>query len=204
MRNLYIKNQQGFTLIEVLVATAIFVMVMAGIITMFNQTLQINRRVQSVRTLVQGTRAFTEIVTREVRNGRIDYSSTDSNCSGSYNQSKNQSLAIVSRDGQKSCFYLVNNQGGKGTLYLSNGSVSDTVFDPKHFHIIPETFRFYVYPKTDPNPGSSGSPPEIQPFVTIVAQFEISGIEPGKTSLINYQTTISTDVYDIQKHEQSS
>src|SRR4051812_29104263 len=106
------SSQQGFTLIEILVSTAIFVVVVSSMLTLFNYALQINRRVQALREVVQGTRAFTETVTREVRNGRIDYSSWTSECSAlNYLPfGSRQSLAILTRNGDKLCFYL-DNQG---------------------------------------------------------------------------------------------
>lgn len=191
------KNQSGFTLIEIIVSTAIFVVVVSSILTLFNFTLQINRRVQTLREIVQGTRTFTETLTREIRNGRIDYNSSAPECNPNlYLQDKNQALAILTRSGDKLCFYLDNN----GTFYLkketSAGVYNEAVFDSTRFKINKNTFRFYVNPTTNPNP-TSGTNPAIQPFVTIVAQFELTSFSNVPTSTINYQTTISTDVYDI-------
>lgn len=190
------NSQNGFTLVEIIVSTAIFILVVASLLTLFNYTLQINRRVQSLREVVQGTRTFTETITREVRNGRIDYSSWTNECQAkNYEQAINQSLAILTRTGDKLCFYIDTD----GTFYLKKqtptGVYTEAVFDSTRFKINPQNFRFYVRPITDPNP-SSGSNPGIQPFVTIVAQFELNGFSNIPPSVINYQTTISTDVYD--------
>lgn len=196
------NKQSGFTLVEIIVSTAIFVVVMGAMLGLFTQTLQINRRVQATRELVQGSRNFTETVTREVRNGRIDYSSWTTECDvDNYLTDKNQSLAILTRSGDQLCFYLANS----GIFYLKkktpSGVYVDAVFDATRFKINPDTFRFIVRPKTDPNPdtggttGCNGCIPGIQPFVTILAQFQLTS---GNTSaMIDYQTTISTDVYDI-------
>src|SRR6476660_3667458 len=99
------KSQRGFTLIEILVSTAIFVVVVAAMLSLFNYTLKINRRVKSLREVAQGTRTFTETLTREIRNGRIDYSSWTDNCTASnYASADNQSLAILTRSGDRLCF----------------------------------------------------------------------------------------------------
>ena len=187
--------ESGFTLIEIIISTAIFVTVVAAMLSLFNYTLQINRRVQSLREIVQGSRAFTEVLTREVRNGRIDYSSWTPECAASnYLNNSNQSLSILSKNGDRLCFYH------DGTdFYLKKQSptslITSKIFDSTNFGIIADTFRFAVSPAIDPNP-SSPPYPELQPFVTVVAQFELRGVDTIPT-VINYQTTISSDVYDI-------
>ncbi len=193
------KAQSGFTLIEIIVSTAIFITVVSSTLALFNYTLQINRRVQALREVVQSSRTFTETLTREIRNGRIDYHSTFSECDATnYTFSNNQSLAILTKSGDKLCFYL---DSASHNFMLkkqsSAGSTTNLVFESSRFKVIADTFRFYVMPKTDPNPPTTPYP-EQQPFVTILAQFELIGVDTTPT-IIDYQTTISTDVYDIYK-----
>lgn len=192
----------GFTLIEVLVSTAIFVTVVSAMLAMFNYTLQINRRVQALREVAQGTRTFAETITREIRNGRIDYSSWASECSASnYEKELNQSLAIISKSGEKLCFYF----NEKDQMYLKKrtaaGEVSAPIFNSDKFSIRKPNFSFIVIPKTDPNKQSdpdSGDYPRIQPFVTIAGEFSLNDGSNAPTT-VKYQTTISSDVYDISK-----
>lgn len=203
------KNQSGFTLVEILVSTAIFVMVVSAMLGMFNYTLKINRRVQALREVAQGTRAFAETITKEIRNGHIDYSNwAPAQCSpNDYAIGITKSLAIQTRTGDKLCYYFDN----AGIMNLKRQTPEKTVtapiFNSTNFKIDENSFRFIVRPKRDPNQtapvqgqGTGGSPvyPQIQPFVTIVAKFIINGGSVNPTS-INYQTTISTDVYDISK-----
>lgn len=197
-----IGRQNGFTLIEVLVSTAIFVIAMSAMLAMFNYTLQINRRVQALREVVQGTRTFAETITREIRNGRIDYSSWTTECKASnYKEELNQSLSIITKTGEKLCFYF----NEKGQMFLKkqtpSGEVSAPIFNSDKFSILKDNFSFIVMPKTDPNEQSdpnTGGYPKIQPFVTIAGQFILNDGSADPTN-INYQTTISTDVYDIRK-----
>lgn len=195
------NSYSGFTLIEVLVSTAIFVTVVSAMLAMFNYTLQINRRVQALREVVQGTRTFAETLTREIRNGRIDYSSWTPECDvGNYKADMNQSLALVSKTGEKLCFYF----NKDGQMYLKqqtpNGEISAPIFNSTKFSILKPTFSFIVSPKTDPEEMSdpdTGDYPKMQPYVTVVGEFML---DDGKTiTTIPYQTTISSDVYDIPK-----
>lgn len=192
------ENASGFTLVEIIVATAIFVTVMTAVLALFNYVLQINRRVQAVRQVAQGSRTFTEILSREIRNGRIDYTQTSGNCNvENYNDFVNQSLAMIAADGTSSCIYLSIDGTGRGLLNVERrtlgGQLTNEVINPPNFSIDPTTFRFMIRPTTNPY---SAPEPGVQPMVTILAQFVIY---PGQRDeqIIPYQTTISTDVYDI-------
>ncbi len=90
----------------------------------------------------------------------------------------------------------------KGNMMLSKISVTGerslSQVNPKNLAIDPTSFRFYVRPLTSPYEATAlPSKPGIQPFVTMVMKLsvQISPLEPIVT--LPYQTTVSTDVYDI-------
>lgn len=188
------EKQSGFTLMEIIVATAIFVTVVSSIMALFVYVLRINRRVQAVRQVAQGSRNFTEILSREIRNGRIDYNSPNSKCSpANYPSPSNQAVAISTYDGIRTCIYL--DLSGQLNVERLNqqGTSSSEVINPPGFTINTNNFRFIIRPSTDPT-GPSNK--EIQPMVTILAEFQIY-LGQRDQQIIPYQTTISTDVYDI-------
>lgn len=196
MAKITYNPESGFTIVEIIVSTAIFVTVVSAMLSLFNYTLQINRRVQALREVSQGTRTFTETIAREIRNGKIDYSSWAQECAAAnYQNSSNKSLSIISQSGEKMCFYFDSSNNFTLKRQALSGTSTSQIFDSSRFRIIPSTFHFYVMPKTNPNP-SSPPYPGIQPYVTITAQFELNVNNPGGPTIINYQTTISTDVYD--------
>jgi prepilin-type N-terminal cleavage/methylation domain-containing protein len=184
------RRQSGFTLMEVVVATAIFVVVVMALLTLLDYTLKINRRVQALRQVAQGTRNFTETLIRNIRNGEVDYNSPDSYCaSGNYVSNDNQALGLITENNEVFCYFV-----RSGSLWLTNVTQGKTeaVSTTTGFKIIPNSFHFRVWPKTNPNISQDG----IQPSVTIIAQFQVD--VPGSSTpiIIPYQTTISTDVYD--------
>ena len=185
-------GNSGFTLMEIIVATTVFVIVVTSVLVLFNFVLRINRQVQATRQASQGSRNFTEILSREIRNGKIDYTSSECN-SATYADAQNYTLGIVSYSGDKLCFTL---DKASGILYLRREIGTEVITEsvnPENFTINPDTFNFIVRPSTDPFGGSNQG---IQPMVTIVAEFEVYKGGPYET-IIPYQTTISTDVYDI-------
>jgi prepilin-type N-terminal cleavage/methylation domain-containing protein len=187
------KRQFGFTLMEIVVATAIFAIVISSVLALFNYVLRINSRVQAARHVAQGARVFTEILSREIRNGRISYAQTGScNPVVSYTSDNNRQLALTTYNGDKLCFYL-NTSDEK--LYMeritSSGTITDTI-NPSRFTINASTFRFVVKPTTDPLSNNQG----VQPLVTIMAEFVVN--KNGRDQVVvPYQTTISSDIYDI-------
>lgn len=177
---------------EIVVSTAVFAVVVSAMLVMFNNILSINRRVQATRQVSQGTRNFTEMVAREIRNGRIDYDSDNSNCNANnYAYDTNQSLAIINKNGERLCFYISGNN-----LVVTKGANSENVNPPK-FYVKNSSFRFIVRPKNNPNPGGFGTNPGIQPMVSIFGEFYYQANSGENPLVIPYQTSISTDVYDI-------
>ena len=197
------SSQTGFTLMEVVVATTIFATVLTLMLVLFDYTLKINRRVEALRQVTQATRNFTEFLVREVRNGSIDYSgSIDPHCSISYsNGSDSTFLAIVNRLGDRECFYLQTDGSGNGSLWVhkisASGAASTEQVSPSSVTLNPSLFHFYVRPLLDPQVKLGITYPGVQPFVTIIMQLTVRLNGLDQPAVIPYQTTVSTDSYNI-------
>jgi prepilin-type N-terminal cleavage/methylation domain-containing protein len=195
------KSQDGFTLMEILISTVIFASTVTLMLGLFTSALRINRRVESLRQVAQGTRNFTETLTREIRNGRVNYGGMGSSCpSGNYQYDNNQTLVITTYAEEKLCFFLNTTTEELMVSKSINGNTITESINPKNFKIKSNTFRFVVRPITDPNPGVTPYN-GIQPQVTIFAVFEVKLNNAEAPVLLPYQTTISTDVYDIPHYQ---
>lgn len=187
------SQEQGFTLVEIIVATAIFITTVAAVLVLFNFVLRINREVQVTRQATQGVRNFTEILAREIRNGRIYYGNSGVDCNPlNYSFKQNQTLALITPEGEELCLSL------RGTdlniqKTTPSGSIEE-VINPTGLTVEPDSFYFVVRPQTDPE-SRLGGYPGIQPMVTILAKFNFT--QGNESITIPYQTSISTDVYDI-------
>lgn len=183
------SQQQGFTLMEIVVATTIFAMSVTIMMVLFNYTLQINRRVDALRQSSQGTRNFVEFLVREIRNGKIDYTTTFTKCFPNYSSPTNPAVAIVNRAGELECFFISGNN-----LYIEKSGVI-TQINPTNLTISNSSFRFIVQPANNPHP--SNPPYEgIQPSVAILAQFVTTIPGVNNPVIIPYQTVVSPDIYD--------
>lgn len=188
------ENQTGFTLMEIVVATTLFVVTLTLMLSLFNYTLKINRRTEALRQASQGMRNFTEYLTKEIRNGKIDYSGTVAPCATDYDTVTGYTdyLGIVGPSGENVCFKWSAANGGTLQRYSSNLSVQN--INPSNMKIT--VAKFHVRPLCNPfDTCYSGNYPAIQPFATIVLQFSVT-LPSGETRTIPYQTTISTDQYD--------
>ena len=145
-----VKSGAGFTLMEIMVATVIFVIVTVALLSLFNYVLKINRRSDALRQASQDTRDFVEFLVKEVRNGQIDYYVNNGQTYGNYinndipqapcrppaqgpvgssptYQTESNWLGIKNTDNVQECFYLANPDG---TYVNSVGQHTTLTFSP--------------------------------------------------------------------------
>jgi len=221
------KKLPAFTLIEIIVATTLFAFTSVALTTMFNYTLKINRKAEALRQASQATLDTVELIAKEVRNGQIDYDvlhgqtiePQNSQCpmpsslgASSYTVPDNR-LGVVDVNGDRWCFYLGDASGsyvgpnnfnnGKTLVVVKNNGPQQIINPPNETM---SSLSFFIQPICDPYTGTgTGGPyctdygtaaPKIQPSVTILANFTIK-LPTGEIKSIPYQTTISTDKYDV-------
>lgn len=150
------RDKNGFTLMEIVVATTIFALVSAAMMALFNYTLQINRRSEALRQATQGMRDFVEFLVKDIRNGQVDYGLVDPTgnsvnpvypapCTApvvgadTYAAQENK-LAIVNVQGDEECVYLAYGPGAAAgnTLYsyVGNGVFANNT-NPADSHYNP-------------------------------------------------------------------
>ena len=185
------QKQSGFTLMEIVVSTTIFAVVLTMTQAIFNYALKINRRTEALRQTTQGMRNFTEFLVKEIRNGKIEYSATpvSASCEDNYVSASNYTtyLALVSETGDRECIYLTGSD-----LFIVKEELAPQLLNPVNFSV--DMLRFFVQPATDPY--NVASPPDIQPMVTLIMRVTVT-LPTGETKTIPYQTSISTDAYDL-------
>ena len=127
-------------------------------------------------------------------------------------EEKDNRLGLYSEDGsERLCLYLGNTAGayvGSGiyngkTLVLQKGASFNQILNPPYFEI--ENLMFLIRPLEDPYYDPPAPPPPCpgsctpegrQPFVSIIIK-AIAKLPTGEVQPIYYQTTISSDKYDI-------
>lgn len=211
-------NQNGFTLMEIVIATNVFAVVVTMMLVLFNYTLKIQRRTEALRQASQGIRNFVEFMVKEIRNGQVDYGvrdgvvvidSVSSNCPtapGVVNGSptggdtylpEETRLSLINVDGERECLYLDTTNASNPTLMIARENLPAEQVNSPGIKI--NYFKFYIRPLKDPYtdlPVAGSSLAEVQPFVSMVMRFTVT-LATGETVSIPYQTSVSTNVYNI-------
>lgn len=142
MKTLTQKNKSGFTLIEVVVASSLFVVLVSALTILLNTTLKINRRGEALRQATQGMRNFVEFLAKEIRNGQIDYwidngssvfASSIGPCNNAAYPTKPSAVGNDSYpvNGKTNKVGIINSNGIRECIYYADASgnpVANTVF----------------------------------------------------------------------------
>ncbi len=191
-----IKQGAGFSLVEMLVAIAVFmilVVILSGIYVAFSRN---QARANVSQKMVNSLQYTLEIMSRQIRdNSIVDFSNTcpilgyTGSCillqreDGSlfafaYN---NDSLEYVLVDKGESGVYSVISEPGSVIQFLS----------PEGNNIKVGLMKFYIQPSTNPYLPAG---PNQQPKVTIILQASYSG-SASLDIVYNLQTTVSSRIY---------
>jgi len=189
-------ERKGYSLVELLVVTAIFAIlatVLAQIFVAFNQ---LQRRVANAAVLGQDMRFATELLVREARNDEIDYTAYGGTIGAvdtvlKLKKQNGMSVWIGRRTTADSCDLTLTDSclalsvnGGVTWSQITSGRVS-----------VP-AFSVFIRPSDSPFVSVSGSyPNDIQPFVTINTSLLYKTERPKERVTLQTQTTVSSRVY---------
>jgi len=173
-KNNFPQKQKGFTLIEAIVATALFAFAMVSIINVYLSTVRINRRTELISTASQNVRYISEYLSKEIRNGLINYTGPASSpCTLPPFSSPSNTFSMINLD-----------------LWLIKNSFSAVKVNTSDVQIT--SLNFYVQPTSDPYLSSL----KTQPRVSVIGSLKaISGPQDNVTMPI--ETSISLPLYDL-------
>ena len=171
----------GFTLVEALVATAVFAFVISSIIGVYLSVLQLDRKARAQSTVSQNARFIMEFLAKEVRNGKIDYAAYPSGLA-----TTTSDIYVLNQAGEAEYINLVGTN-----LVLTKNSASSNINSNS---VKVTKAEFFVQPAGDPfNPAKTYN---TQPHVTVVLELTSNyGSRTGDISVMNLQSTFATRSY---------
>ena len=171
-------KQQGFTLIEAVVASALFAFVVTSMLGIYTSTLKLDARTRAERAVNENGRFIMEFFAKEVTNGHIDYASYQGGLATTTNE-----IYLINQGLESEHIYLSGNNlvltKIAGTTNLNSSTVRVT------------RAQFLVSPAGDPfTPAKTYNE---QPHVTVILQLTANYGAKDAIAL-NLQSTFS-DLY---------
>ena len=191
------SGSAGFTLIEAIVSASLFAVVMVTLTGVYTYTLKLNRKSDALRTASDTARFISDSLSKEIRNGQIDYSPESAVCSNTppYNI-PDARIAILDVSGNHECYYLGDLTQGFDTLgtnlWLAKNQLTPVPLNLGDVTIT--SFKVYVSPyNADPytTPGVT-----VQPTITIVGSVTAT-IDANDIATVPFDTSITIPKYDF-------
>jgi len=173
-----IKNQKGFSLMEVLVSTSIFVIISLASMSIYIAVLRASQETKAMTRIQQESQLIIETLTKKIKTSRVDYDYVGY-VGGIDNINGEIELALIDSLDDEYVFTATDNSltiavnGGEGiSIPASNVNI--------------ESLKFFINPTT--NPFSLDAPPSSQPYVTLV--MEISSSKGTQQANLIVQQTV--------------
>ena len=184
------NNESGFTLVEVLVAIAIFVSSITAISAIFAYSSKSQRTTEAISEVQSDARFAMEVMAQSIRRGSIDYAS--SQYEGSID-SNPQAVLVLRDNANNQIWFKRAISGSTGVVQMSETGEDGEWFDITPSDVDIDLLKFYLSPLTDPF--SANPSINIQPKVTIVMTTS-SATDVGEHLLPTFlQTTVSSRQY---------
>lgn len=206
-----LNNKKGFTLVEMLVAMAIFVTFTAILLGSYQSIVKAQREANEYRLTYVEARQVFETIVAEFRDGMLDYGAYPE---GSFsNDDSVKEWKLISKDARsRTVFRYINGdtlQVNKQTLSPDQksgqglSSLEGALAEPENFvnlnsEVKISNFKFKVTPVIDPYDIENFSKHfnQFHPKVTIYAHF-VREFADGKRSYeMDLQTTVSSRIYN--------
>ena len=175
---------RGFTLVEAVVATSLFAVVMTSITGVYLSVQRLNQTSTAMQSLQQNGRFILEDLTKSIRNGEIDYDRYPGHRAP---QPSTGDLYLIDQDGTELRIY----KDGDDLMLTKRVSGPDptSLFSGREVKVL--NFQVYIWPDRDPFRGGGGTE---QPTVTIYLDLQ-ANIGSRQTTRIPFQTTVATRQY---------
>jgi len=194
------KTKSGFTLIEMLVAMAIFVVFVGILVNSYSSIVKAYHEANDYRKMYVEARDIFETLTRELRDGMVDYEHVD--YSFSVDNNNPTEWHFISKDARYRTDLKYNNISGELRLIKSDlnpGSDICIYYTPVDAdgellnpNIGINNFNLLISPVKDPYDDANVylDTVQFQPMVTIYAEFEFEGHS------FELQTSLSSRIYN--------
>jgi len=172
-----INNEKGFSLMELLVATSIFVIIALASLSIYSATLRASQKSLALTRIQQEAQLIMQVLAKKIRNSHVNY-----NYSGYtkplFNPEEELALTDLVQDN-----YVFKKNGSKITVAVNGGADVNISADTVEINDL----KFYINPTANPFV-SLDEPPSSAPYVTIV--LTLSSTKAGQSASLTIQETV--------------
>lgn len=169
------KNNSGFTLVEMLVSTSIFVIITLASLSIYSQTVKISKKSIALTKVQTEAQFIMQVLAKKIRTSYVNYSYYSNPLT-----TPNSDLALTDLTGISYVF----KKNGTALTVNANGQGEKTI---PASNIIINDLRFYINPTSNPFT-TLDIPPISHPYVTIV--MDVSGSKAGESANLIIQQTV--------------
>ncbi len=184
------SEHKAFTLIEMLVATVLFLLVMIAATGIFLSTIRGNARVNAMQKVENEVRYIVELISKEIRLGTINYDYYQSVLGTSIENPV--SVLAIKDNADNKLYFALNADGNNPGIIQMSLDEGTTWSDLNTGRVVIDSLDFYLLPSSDPF--SQGATIIKQPLVILNLKAHYDKGD-GSSGQINIQTAISSRQY---------
>lgn len=195
------STQSGFTLVELIISIAVF-MIFIGIATSsYVQLVKANRTANETQKIYRETRFVLDAISREIKTGALDYSCIDQNkldaqCLGNQGTETKRTVAVISPDSTVRTFFKFDTADKNVQIMRQNRLSAALPWSAGEWEQLSsdilevEDLSFSFFPEKNPYESKNADTDALQwqPSVSIIL----------KTNGYDFRTTYSSRVYGKQ------
>lgn len=171
------RSEQGFSLMEMLIATSVFVVVSMASLAIYSATLKAGRQTMALTRVQQDTQLIMQVLAKKIRSSAVNYEYT--NYAPAVVNPEDE-LALIDELGDQ---YVFKKSGTTLTVAINNGA--EKIIPAEN--VVIDDLKFFINPTTNPF-GSLSTPPISQPYVTI--SLTISSSKGQENASLTVQETV--------------
>lgn len=202
------SRQSGFTLIEALVSTAIFIIAVSALANAILYVTKLQRRTNAIRTANDNVRYITDFFSKEIRNSTPNFD-TDapvltgcSNYPGFFGTYTQNWLQIKNVSGDQECIFLSanglnSNTTGPFIWITKQPSSLNSSLPPQQLNIGSATIASLVFTISHQGSIENGANQDNQQPYIIITGTVISNRDPQNIVTLPFETSVSLPIYGI-------
>jgi len=142
------KQRKGFTLIEMIVATALFLTVSTVSIGIFLSVTKANTKINAMQKVENEIRYIIEMISKEARLGTIYYDYYDIVYSGSFENPA--SILALTDNADNISYFMLDGDGSSAGIVQMSLDDGSTWSDLSTDSVFVDSLDFYLLPNSDP------------------------------------------------------